>query len=74
MLQIKVEGGFLNVNVQGESGYVSFPIIELRIKNTVVLPKTGLNLCSVNVHRANMVIGSCTNFWAQSIQTKKLVD
>lgn len=74
MIQIKLESGFINDNIQGESGAVDFPVIELRIAERTVIPRTALDICVQNDKRANIYFGSCPDHWAQSIKTIALPD
>jgi len=74
MIQIRMESGFINDNIQGESGAFDFPVIELRIGERTVLSRTALESCSENDRRANIYFGACADNWAQSIRTKMLAN
>lgn len=70
-VQIRIEAGYLNDNIQGQDGAMDFPVIELRKGNQIILPKTALEECFVNDTRTKY-FGECPEKWAQSIQTHKV--
>jgi hypothetical protein len=74
MIQIRIESGFVNDDIEGQSGALDFPIIELRIGERTAVERTALEICSVDDRRANVYFGACPNYWAQSIKTRMQSD
>lgn len=68
-ITIEFKGGYLNENIQGESGAVEFPVLQLKVGQTTIIPFTPLEICSIEDKRAKTYYGECPEKWAKSVET-----
>jgi hypothetical protein len=66
-LTIRVAGGFLNPNAQGELGAMDFPLVEIMQGRKLLLQQTALETCAIDWPRYEF-FGKCPDQWANSIE------
>ena len=64
---VRISGGFLNSNPQGELGAIEFPVVQLSFVGKLMLGRTALFVCDSSLSRFN-AWAPCPASWATIIR------
>ena len=73
-IEVRIESGYVNPDINGQSGAEDFPVVELRMADRTILPRTSLQVCSLSDRMENYFFGPCPDNWANEIKTEERAD
>jgi hypothetical protein len=73
-VDVRIESGYVNSDPNGQSGADDFPVVELRMGDRTILPRTGLQVCEQGDRMESYFFGKCPDAWASFIKTKEQPD